>query len=75
MSIFDKAKDKAQQMMGTAKEKPGEATGNQNLKDSGKADETSGEAKETGHDVKDEAAGAGQDAKDKFSSGGESSSQ
>ena len=66
MSIFDKAKDKAQQAVGTAKEKLGEATGNEDLRESGKADQTKGEVKEAGHDLRDRAEGAVQDAKDKF---------
>jgi uncharacterized protein YjbJ (UPF0337 family) len=67
MSIFDKAKDKAEQAVGAAKEKIGEATGNEDLKNSGKADQTKGEVKEAGHDLRDKAVGAVQDAKDKFS--------
>jgi uncharacterized protein YjbJ (UPF0337 family) len=67
MSVFDKAKDKAQQVAGSAKEKIGEATGNEHLKNSGKADQTKGEAKEAGHDLRDKAVGAVQDAKEKFS--------
>ncbi|GAA1980829.1 CsbD family protein [Amycolatopsis minnesotensis] len=66
VSIFDKAKDKAEQAMGTAKEKLGNATDNDDLRDSGKADQTSGEVKEAGHDLRDKAQGAVQDAKDKF---------
>ncbi|GAB3509912.1 hypothetical protein GCM10027521_66120 [Amycolatopsis cihanbeyliensis] len=67
MSVFDKAKDKAEQAVGSAKEKLGELTGNEELTDSGKADQTSGEAKEAGHELKDKASGAVQDVKDKFS--------
>ncbi|WP_116046904.1 CsbD family protein [Amycolatopsis palatopharyngis] len=66
MSLFDKARDKAEQAMGTAKEKLGEVTGNESLTDSGKADQTSGEAKESAHDLRDKATGAFQDMKDKF---------
>ncbi|MFI6032440.1 CsbD family protein [Amycolatopsis magusensis] len=65
MSLVDKAKDKAQQAMGAAKEKLGHTTGNEDLKDSGKADQTKGEVKETGHDLRDKAAGAVQDLKGK----------
>jgi uncharacterized protein YjbJ (UPF0337 family) len=67
MTIFDKAKDKAEQAVGVAKEKIGEATSNEDLKNSGKADQTKGEVKKAGHDLRDKAAGAVQDAKDKFS--------
>ncbi|WP_216213334.1 CsbD family protein [Amycolatopsis aidingensis] len=66
MSLFDKAKDKAEQAVGSAKEKLGELTGNEELADSGKADQTSGEVKEAGHELKDKAAGAVQDVKDRF---------
>jgi uncharacterized protein YjbJ (UPF0337 family) len=66
MSLFDKAKDKAQQFMGGAKEKVGRATDNEELRDSGKADRTKGEAKEAGHDLRDKATGAVQDAKRKL---------
>ncbi|MGC7100419.1 CsbD family protein [Amycolatopsis lurida] len=63
MSLADKAKDKAQQAMGAAKEKLGRATDNEDLRDSGKADQTEGEVKETGHDLRDKAKGAVQDLK------------
>ncbi|MDQ3404843.1 MAG: CsbD family protein [Actinomycetota bacterium] len=66
MSIFDKAKDKAEQAIGEAKEKLGQKTGNEDLERSGQADQTTGQAKEAGHDLRDKAAGAVQDAKDKF---------
>ncbi|MEC3980165.1 CsbD family protein [Amycolatopsis sp. H20-H5] len=68
MSIFDKAKDKAQQAAGTAKEKLGEATNNEDLANSGRADQTKGEVKEAGHDLRDKAEGGVQDLKDKFNS-------
>jgi len=66
VSVFDKAKDKVEQAVGTAKEKLGDATDNEDLRESGKADQTKGEFKETAHDLRDRAAGAVQDAKDKF---------
>jgi uncharacterized protein YjbJ (UPF0337 family) len=66
MSVFDKAKDKAEQLIGQAKEKIGQATGNEDLEAAGKRDQVSGEVKETGHDVRDKAAGAVHDAKDKL---------
>lgn len=66
MSLFDKAKDKAEQALGGAKEKLGKATDNEDMEASGKADKTKGEAKEAGHDLRDKAQGAVQDAKDKF---------
>jgi uncharacterized protein YjbJ (UPF0337 family) len=66
MGVFDKAKDKAEQMVGEAKEKLGKGTDDEDLEAAGKRDQVSGEAKETGHDVRDKAAGAVQDAKDKL---------
>jgi uncharacterized protein YjbJ (UPF0337 family) len=67
MSLFEKAKDKAEQLLGGAKEKTGEATGDEDLKASGKTDRAKGEVKETAHDLKDKAAKALHDAKDKLS--------
>jgi uncharacterized protein YjbJ (UPF0337 family) len=64
MSVFDKAKDKAEQAMGKIKEKTGEATDNEELEDAGHRDQLSGEAKETGHDLRDKAAGAVHRAKE-----------
>ncbi|MEU4801278.1 CsbD family protein [Actinosynnema sp. NPDC023587] len=66
MGVFDQAKDKAEQLIGEAKEKLGQKTDNEDLEASGKKDQTVGEVKETGHDLRDKAAGSVQDAKDKF---------
>ncbi|MCO1582429.1 MULTISPECIES: CsbD family protein [unclassified Crossiella] len=66
MSVFDKAKDKAEQLVGQAKEKIGQVTGNEELEAAGKRDQLAGEAKETAHDVRDKAADAVKDIKDKF---------
>jgi uncharacterized protein YjbJ (UPF0337 family) len=66
MSVFDKAKDKAEQLIGQAKEALGQSTDNEDLENAGKRDQTSGEVKETAHDLRDKAAGAFQDAKDKL---------
>ncbi|AXB45790.1 CsbD family protein [Amycolatopsis albispora] len=63
MSFVDKAKDKAQQAVGAAKEKLGHATDNEDLRDSGKADQTEGQVKEASHDLRDKAKGAVQDLK------------
>lgn len=63
MSVFDKAKDKAEQLAGKAKEKLGQGTDNQELEDAGKRDQLHGEAKETGHDLRDKAAGTVHDVK------------
>jgi len=67
MGVFDKAKDKAEQFMGEAKEKLGQHTDNEDMENAGKRDQASGEAKEQGHDLRDKAMGAMKDAKDKFS--------
>ncbi|CRK60973.1 hypothetical protein [Alloactinosynnema sp. L-07] len=67
MSIFDKAKDKAEQLIGDAKEKIGELTGNEDLANSGRADQVEGEVKEAAHDVRDKAEDALGQAKDKLS--------
>lgn len=64
MSVFDKAKDKAEQLAGKAKEHTGQATDNPELEDAGKRDQLSGEAKEAGHDLRDKAAGAVHDARE-----------
>jgi uncharacterized protein YjbJ (UPF0337 family) len=66
MSVFDKAKDKAEQFAGDAKEKFGQHTDNEDMENAGKRDQASGEAKEEGHDLRDKATGAMKDAKDKF---------
>jgi uncharacterized protein YjbJ (UPF0337 family) len=66
MSVFDKAKDKAEQLVGDAKERMGRATDNEEMENAGKRDQLSGEAKETGHDVRDRAAGAVHDAKERM---------
>ena len=66
MSVFDKAKDKAEQVVGQAKEKFGQQTDNEEMENAGKRDQLSGEAKEQGHDLRDKAAGAVQDARERF---------
>lgn len=66
MGVFDKAKDKAEQLVGEAKERIGHHTDNEELENAGKRDQLSGEAKEAGHDVRDRAAGAAHDAKERL---------
>jgi uncharacterized protein YjbJ (UPF0337 family) len=66
MSIVDKAKDKAQQLIGEVKEKVGEKTGNQTLRVEGQADQVEGHAKEAGHDLRDQTADGVAGLKDKF---------
>ncbi|MBV9728676.1 MAG: CsbD family protein [Pseudonocardiales bacterium] len=67
MGILDKAKDKAEQLIGEAKEKIGQMTGNESLENAGKRDQLAGEVKEAGHDLRDKAAGAVDDLKDELS--------
>jgi len=62
MSAIDKAKNKAQELLGKGKEGAGEATGDRDLKREGKGDQGSANLKQGGENVKD-AAG---DAKDKL---------
>lgn len=64
MSTGDKIKNKAQEMVGKAKEKLGDATGNKKLKREGKADQTEAGMKQTGEKVKDGAVGAKEAVKD-----------
>ncbi len=66
MGILDKVKDKAEQLIGEAKEKIGQMTGNESVENAGKRDQLSGQVKETGHDLRDKAAGAADEAKDKL---------
>jgi len=51
MSMFDKAKDRAEQVIGQAKQKVGELTGNERLQAEGQKDRLVGKAKEVGHDL------------------------
>jgi uncharacterized protein YjbJ (UPF0337 family) len=67
MGIFDTVKDKAEQLIGEVKEKIGQMTGNENLENVGKRDELFSDAKETGHDLRDGAAGTVDGVKDKLS--------
>jgi uncharacterized protein YjbJ (UPF0337 family) len=53
MSIADKAKNAAEKLVGQAKEGTGRATGNDELRAEGQADQTSAQAKKTAEDVKD----------------------
>lgn len=63
MSIMDKVK----QLVGGAKEKVGDMTGNDDMAASGKADQAKGDVKEMGHDIQDKAPGAVKDVKDELS--------
>nr|MDP9167196.1 CsbD family protein [Actinomycetota bacterium] len=62
--FIDKAKHKAEEVIGDVKEKVGELTGNEELQAEGKKDQLSGNVKQTGDSVKD----AASDIADKFTS-------
>lgn len=62
MGIVDKAKDKAQEVTGQAKESVGEHTGDRDLQAEGQSDQTKGSLKQAGEKIKD----AGEKAKDAF---------
>ena len=64
MSFVDKAKHKAEEIIGDVKEKVGELTGNEELQAEGKKDQVSGNVKQAGDSVKD----AASDVADKFKS-------
>ena len=53
MSATDKFKNKAEELTGGAKEKYGTATGNEELRDEGRADQAKGNLKQAGEKVKD----------------------
>ncbi|RFU19690.1 CsbD family protein [Geodermatophilus marinus] len=53
MSGTDKVKNKAEQLSGQAKEATGRATGDEDLRAEGKADQASGNLKQAGEKVKD----------------------
>jgi uncharacterized protein YjbJ (UPF0337 family) len=53
MSFIDKAKNKVEELTGQAKEKAGEATGNDDLKAEGQTDQAKGNLKDAGEKIKD----------------------
>ncbi|MCW2622624.1 MAG: CsbD family protein [Frankiales bacterium] len=53
MSGIDKIKNKAEELGGKGKEAAGDATGNDDLKAEGQADQASGNLKQAGEKVKD----------------------
>ena len=55
MSAVDKAKNKAEELLGKAKEVVGDVTGNESLKDEGKSDQGKSDLKQGGEHVKDAA--------------------
>ncbi|ATO13155.1 general stress protein CsbD [Micromonospora sp. WMMA2032] len=62
MSFTDKAKMKAQEMSGMAKERIGDATDNERLRAEGASEQSAARARQAGQDVKQ----AGRDVKDAF---------
>ena len=63
MGIEDKAKAKGEQAAGTAKEKVGEATGDQQKQDEGRAEQLKGKARETAEDARRTAEEAADEAR------------
>lgn len=53
MGFADKMRDKVQQLSGKSKETAGDKTGNDRLKAQGQSDQTKGNLKEAGENVKD----------------------
>ena len=53
MSALDKAKNKLEEVTGDAKEKIGDATGNESLQAEGKRDQAKGNVKQAGEKIKD----------------------
>lgn len=53
MGLDDKARDKAQELKGEAKERVGRATDDEELQAEGQADQTKGNLKQAGEKVKD----------------------
>lgn len=59
MSFVDKARHKAEEVVGQVKEKVGELTGNDELKAEGRKDQVTGNVKQTGDSIKDAASNLG----------------
>jgi uncharacterized protein YjbJ (UPF0337 family) len=55
VGILDKAMHKAEQLIGEAKEKLGQLSGNEKLQSAGERDQLAGKSKETAHDLPDKA--------------------
>ena len=53
MSALDKAKNKAEELGGVAKEHAGDATGDDSMKAEGQADQAKGNLKQAGEKIKD----------------------
>lgn len=52
MSVIDKARHRAEEVVGEAKEKVGELTGNDTLRSEGRKDQVSGNVEQTGDSVR-----------------------
>lgn len=63
MGLIDKAKHKAEVVIGEVKEKVGELTGDRELEAEGQQDQIGGKVKQVGDAVKDTAADIGQKLK------------
>jgi len=63
MGIEDKAKAKGQEAAGTAKEKAGEATGDEQKQEEGRAEQLKGKARETAEDARRTAEEAAEEAR------------
>lgn len=70
MGIEDKAEAKGTEFVGKAKEEFGQATGNEDLENEGRAQKTEGKLKDFAEDVKDKAQDAGETLKDKAQDAG-----
>lgn len=66
MGIADKARNKAEELAGQAKEAFGDVTDNDKLKAEGQADQTAAKAKQAAEGVKDAAGDAADAAKKTF---------
>ncbi len=53
MALDDKASNKAEEIKGKAKEKLGQATGDEQLESEGKGDQAKGNLKQAGEKIKD----------------------
>jgi uncharacterized protein YjbJ (UPF0337 family) len=53
MSFLDKAKDKAEELMGKGKQQVGDKTGDEDLQAEGRSDEAKGDLKQAGEKFKD----------------------
>jgi uncharacterized protein YjbJ (UPF0337 family) len=66
MSVLERAKSRSRQLVGTAKQRLGQNTGNRRLASSGRRDRMVGNVRETTNEVRDWAATAARDARRRF---------